>query len=123
MKKIDNTLLQKAVARIVENLDPVAIYLYGSHAYGTPHDDSDIDILIVVEPEDNIPTGCYEKSVLAYSSLRGLKFPAELKVVTRTEFENRSEWISSVERKVREKGKLLYEATKAPKRGRSERVG
>jgi len=122
MKKIDEKLLNKALERIITELDPLAVYLYGSHAYGTPHEDSDIDIMIVVEDDEGISDGCYEKAVQAYRSLRGLKFPAELKVVSETEFENRAKWISSIERRVFEKGKLLYESEKTVRRG-TERVG
>lgn len=40
----------------------------------------------------------------------GLRVPVEVKVVTEAEFERRSHWISSIERIVEEKGKLLYES-------------
>ena len=122
MKNLDKKQLQRALERIVKDLDPVAIYLYGSHAYGIPEEDSDIDILIIVGAEEGMPEGCYKKTVCAYRSLRGLKFPAELKVVSETEFENRSKWISSIERKVLEKGELLYESGKSATTG-TERVG
>jgi hypothetical protein len=42
--------------------------------------------------------------------VRGLFLPAEIKVVTRPEFERRSQWLSSIERVTKEKGKILYEA-------------
>jgi predicted nucleotidyltransferase len=41
----DLTLITEAVTSVVE---PVAIYLFGSYAYGTPNEDSDIDIYAVV---------------------------------------------------------------------------
>lgn len=122
MKKLDKKQLQRALERIVKELDPVAVYLYGSHVYGIPGEDSDIDILIILEAEEGMPEGCYDKTVRAYRSLRGLKFPAELKVVSETEFEDRSKWISSIERKVLEKGQLLYESGKSATAG-TERVG
>ena len=45
MKEIDSDLLKEAVQRIVARLHPERIYLYGSHAYGQPHDNSDVDLL------------------------------------------------------------------------------
>ena len=37
--------------RIVAGYAPEAIILFGSHAYGTPHEDSDIDLLIIKQTE------------------------------------------------------------------------
>jgi predicted nucleotidyltransferase len=107
MKEIDSGLLKEAVQRIVARLHPERIYLYGSHAYGQPHDDSDIDLLIVVD-ESDLPT--HSSAVEAYRSLRGLFLPAEIKVVTQAEFKRRSQWLSSIERVVEQKGKILYES-------------
>lgn len=41
--------IQRIVDRLVEELAPETIILYGSHAYGQPRPDSDIDLLIVKE--------------------------------------------------------------------------
>jgi predicted nucleotidyltransferase len=107
VKKIDPGLLEEAVQRLVAKLQPERIYLYGSHAYGQPHKDSDVDLLIVVSESD---LSTHKKAVEAYRALRGLFLPAEIKVVTREKFEKRSQWLSSIERVVAEKGRLLYES-------------
>lgn len=36
------------VRRIVERFDPDKVILFGSQAYGTPHRDSDVDLLVVM---------------------------------------------------------------------------
>jgi len=107
VKKIDPVLLQEAVQRLVATLQPERIYLYGSHAYGQPHRDSDVDLLIVVTESDP-PT--HRQAVEAYRALRGLFLPVEIKVVTQAEFEKRAQWLSSIERVVAEKGRVLYES-------------
>jgi uncharacterized protein len=96
------------VWRIVSALQPEVIYLYGSHAYGEPHRDSDVDLLIVVS-ESALPP--HKRAVAAYRALRGLRLPAEVKVATRAEFERRAGWTSSIERAVLDKGRVLYEST------------
>lgn len=106
MKTIDPELLQETVRRIVEVLQPETIYLYGSHAYGQPHQDSDVDLLIVVG-DSALPA--YKRSVPAYRALRGLCLPADVRVITRAEFERRARWQSSIERVASDKGKVLYE--------------
>ena len=105
MRNVDRELLNETVRRLVAALQPEEIYLYGSHAYGQPHEDSDVDLLIVVH-DSSLPP--HKRAIEAYRSLRGLFLPAEVKVVTRAEFERRTQWLSSIERVVREKGKVLY---------------
>ena len=107
MKTIDSALLNETVRRIVATFDPLAIYLYGSHAYGQPHQDSDIDLLVVV---DSSPLPPHQRAVAAYQALRGLFAPVEIKVTTRAEFERRAQWQSSIEKIVQEKGRVLYGA-------------
>lgn len=107
MRTIDRELLDEIVRRIVAALQPEAIYLYGSHAYGHPHEDSDVDLLIVVR-DSSLPP--YRRAIEAYRALRGLFLPAEVKVVTHAEFDRRTQWLSSIERVVKEKGKVLYES-------------
>ncbi len=105
VKTLDQSVLSEMVRRLVEALDPEAIYLYGSHAYGTPHEDSDVDLLIIVK-ESTLPP--HRRSVAAYRATRGLFLPIEIRVVTRAEFERRARWHSSVERAALDKGKVLY---------------
>ena len=106
MKTIDPKLLQETIRRIVEALQPQVVYLYGSHAYGQPHADSDLDLLVVVE-DSAVPP--HRRAVPAYRALRGLCLPAEIIVATQAEFERRAQWQSSIERVAAEKGKVLYE--------------
>jgi len=106
MKTVNRQLLDETVRRIVHALQPEEIYLYGSHAYGNPKEDSDVDLFVIIPDSSALPR---KKAIEAYRALRGLFLPAEVKVVTRAEFERRSQWLSSIERIIREKGKLLYD--------------
>lgn len=106
MKVIDQELLERSVQRLVAALDPEAIYLYGSHAYGVPHEDSDVDLLVVIGESPHPPQ---RRAMAAYRALRGLFLPAEIKVVTRDELRHRAQWQTSVERVALEKGHRLYE--------------
>lgn len=108
MKNMDSKLLAKLTERISTVLNPEMIYLYGSHAYGQPHENSDVDLLVVVH-ESKLPP--HKRAIPAYRALRGLFLPAEVKVITREEFDRRSRWVNSIERVVKEKGKVLYESS------------
>jgi len=115
VRSIDQNLFNEIVQRIVTALQPEEIYLYGSHAYGHPREDSDVDLFIIVG-DSSLPP--HIRAIEAYRALRGLMLPVEVKVVTRAEFERRTHWLSSIERVVRERGKVLY----GPRVGRSERM-
>jgi predicted nucleotidyltransferase len=107
MKILKQEMLDSVIRRLVKALAPDSVYLYGSHAYGKPQVDSDIDLLVVVPDQRGTPYSC---SVEACKALRGVGLPVEVKVVTRSKFMERGGWLSSVEHVVRERGRLLYGA-------------
>jgi len=106
MKEIPEGLLEEIVERLKEGLHPDKIILFGSHAYGKPNDDSDIDLLIVL-PESNEPS--YRRAQKAYRYLRGLTAPTELVVTTRQEVEQALTVPSSLITLAFNRGKMLYE--------------
>lgn len=99
--------LAEIVRRLREAFSPVAIYFFGSYAYGTPQSHSDIDLLVVVEDS---PLDPYERDARAYRALRGLGAPKDVQVYTREEFETRAALPVSFERTVKQKGRLVYAA-------------
>jgi uncharacterized protein len=105
MKKIPEGLLEEIVERLKEGLHPDKIILFGSHAYGKPNDDSDIDLLIVL-PESNEPS--YRRASKAYSYLWGLTAPTELVVATQQEIERASRVPASLLNQAVQRGKVLY---------------
>lgn len=46
---VTDEILAEIVRRIVERFDPEQIILFGSYAYGQPHQDSDVDLFVVME--------------------------------------------------------------------------
>ena len=46
MRTLDKNLLETATQRLVAEFQPEQVWLYGSHAWGNPHDDSDVDLLV-----------------------------------------------------------------------------
>jgi predicted nucleotidyltransferase len=90
---------------LVDEFQPEAIYLFGSHAWGQPQPDSDLDIMIIVADSQQSPT---ERARRAYRSLRGIFVPVDVLVKTRAEFERYRSVYASLEAQVHEKGVLLY---------------
>ena len=95
--------------RIVEQLSPLKVYLFGSYAYGTPNADSDYDFYIVV---DDAHADAYEQTVRAYRASRHARTrPVDILVGTNSTFEQKKrESRHTIENEVFRKGILLYDA-------------
>ena len=105
MKECPEDLLDEIVRRLVSALHPVRVYLFGSHASGTPDRDSDIDLLVVVP--DTVPSG-REVARAGRKSLWGLRVPVDLVVCTASEMQKWSRVSCNVIHTAVEKGRLLY---------------
>jgi predicted nucleotidyltransferase len=46
--RVPRAAIRKYVRQIVERFRPEKVILFGSHAYGKPHADSDVDLLVVM---------------------------------------------------------------------------
>jgi uncharacterized protein len=97
--------LTEIIARLKSAFSPVAIYLFGSYAYGAPTSDSDLDLLVVVEDSR---LDVYSRDALGYQSVGAIGVSKDIEVYTRREFEERAALPVSFERTVKEKGRLLY---------------
>jgi predicted nucleotidyltransferase len=51
--KIPREDIQQVVEQIVSRFHPEKVILFGSHAYGDPTEDSDVDLLVVMETRGN----------------------------------------------------------------------
>ena len=105
MKTLDDALLQTATQRLVTEFQPEQIWLYGSHAWGNPHDDSDVDLLVVVPHSDETPI---RRSQRAHRCLRGLRMPKDVLVETRQEVDRVKELKTSLENTILSRGRRLY---------------
>src|SRR5437764_2686323 len=47
-------LIRRFARQVAERFEPEKIILFGSHAYGTPHPDSDVDILVVMPARNEV---------------------------------------------------------------------
>ena len=105
MKQLPNDLLDSITQRLVTNLNPEQIILFGSYAYGEPTEDSDIDLLVIVAHSDE-PR--YRRSRQAYRVLRGIGISKDILVMTRAEVERKANVPSSLINQVLSQGKVLY---------------
>lgn len=87
---------------------PEKVILFGSHAYGRPDEDSDLDLLIIKDtPERPIDRRAAVTRIL--SDPKRL-LPLEVLVLTPQEVRERLEGGDQFLREILEKGEVLYEA-------------
>lgn len=105
VKQLDRELIEEVVRRIVRSVDPEKIILFGSYAYGEPHEDSDLDILVV--KQTNLPR--YKRSVPIYRALADLLIPMDILVYTPQEIEAWKDVPQAFITGVLKEGKVIYE--------------
>ena len=108
---------EKYIQKIVNKLsviNPYLIILFGSYAYGTPHEDSDIDIFVVTN-DDFMPKTFSEKIQYRIKIRKMIyeiseQVPIDLLVHTRPMFNKFKKLNSSFAKEILTNGKNLYES-------------
>ena len=100
--------LPQAIKRIVSELKPEKIILFGSYAYGNPTPDSDVDLLVVIETDGKSKETYRAVSKLLYPR----QFPVDIVIKTPKEVEEALK--GGVDnaffvREIVKKGKVLYD--------------
>src|SRR5438552_19100939 len=97
MQPVSDELLQEMTERLVAQLQPEEIILFGSRAWGTPRDDSDVDLLVILS------TGTHavaDHELRARRCLRGLGVGKDILVRTRDQIERYRDVPASLEAQV-----------------------
>lgn len=112
MNPINNQTIEEVTRRIVAELNPEEIILFGSYAWGTPHKYSDIDLCVIVS--DGIPEfNRIEWGVRALNAINDLMVDVDVMVKTRSDVETFKTVRASLTRKIIEEGRQLYGQSKA----------
>ena len=107
MTPITNELIAEIIRRLVASLHPEEMILFGSYAWGTPHQYSDLDLCVIFD--DDIPEfDRIEWGVRALNALDDLLVDVDVLIKTRLDVETFKTVPASLTRKIVEKGKLLY---------------
>jgi predicted nucleotidyltransferase len=104
---MNSQIIEKVKDKLKEAYKPKVIYLFGSHAWGRPDEQSDLDVLIVVDKSDEKP---YKRPRKGFESLRGLKIAKDIIVYTIDEFEELATDVTTLCYKIKKEGIKLYEA-------------
>ena len=101
----NDAALRALVEKIVEPADPVAVYLFGSRVMGDHADDSDYDLMIVVN--DSLPAERVNVQE-AFKLIEGRSVPVDALLVRRTRFEEEKHLVGTMSYEVACDGRLLH---------------
>ncbi len=90
--------------RIAHQFDPDKIILFGSYAYGTPGEYSDVDLLVIMPFEGN----GFDKSLEILERVDP-RFPIDLVVRRPEDTERRYREFDPLIREALDRGRILYE--------------
>lgn len=100
--------LRPAIQKIVDELHPEKIILFGSYAYGKPTPHSDVDLLVILKTNASLK----ERSWMVSRLLLPRPFPVDLLVKTPQEIEKALKSGDFFVQEILERGKVLYERDK-----------
>src|ERR1700682_3539433 len=97
------SVIRRFAHQVAERFGPDRIILFGSHAYGTPHADSDVDILVVMPARNQL-----DQAFKIHSTLLP-PFPRDIIVRTPHNMRWRLAEGESFLTEITTRGKVLYE--------------
>lgn len=100
-------VLREIIGRLIAEVQPCRIYLFGSRARGDSGAESDYDLLLLVEHPTEPP---YRLSQRAYRVLRGIPAAVDVLVWDRETFESRLHLPASFPATVVREGRLVHAA-------------
>lgn len=111
---MNNSKYIKEITKKLETINPYLIILFGSYAYGTANEDSDIDILVVTNdnfiPKDFDDRLKYRLSIKRVIRETAKKVPIDLLIYSKPMFKKFIELDSSFSKEILTNGKKLYES-------------
>jgi len=105
VKIIPSGVLEEAVERLKAEFQPEEIYLFGSHAWGTPDENSDVDLMVIVPDSEE---RSIKRMQRAHQCLSGIGFAKDVLVPTRAQVDRYKHLRASLFHKVLAKGRKLY---------------
>jgi len=98
--------MNQLVQRIVKEIHPLRIILFGSMATGTFGADSDIDLLVVM------PEGVHRRRTaqMLYRKIRGIEAPFDIIVATPSDLEKHKNNIGLIYKTILQEGREVYAA-------------
>jgi predicted nucleotidyltransferase len=104
--RVTELAVREAVERIVQEVHPTRIILFGSMARNEQRAESDVDLLVVM------PDGTHKRHTaqMLYRKLRGLPVPVDVLVTTEADLVRQKDNPGLIYRTILQEGRQLYAA-------------
>ena len=109
MAEATEEVIAEMVAKIVQEVDPERVYLFGSRARGDAREDSDVDFLIVKGAGFDPQTERRREIAKVRRALAECPMDMDLLLYTTVEVDHRRDGRNNVVARALREGKLLYE--------------
>ena len=104
MEPITDELIQEIKNRIIIEVHPDKIILFGSYAYGNPTKDSDLDLLVIMPSEEPM----HSRVTRIRKLVRDIPIPKDIIVYTPQEVEKWKDASVAFITSIIRKGKVIY---------------
>ena len=109
MAQLSNTVLDRMVQKIVEEVDPEQVILFGSHARGDARAESDVDLVVVESEPFGQERSRRQETARLYRSLAGFGVAKDILLYSRDEVEYWRDSLNHVLARALREGRALYE--------------
>jgi len=115
--RVTPALLSGIALRIVGAFKPERVILFGSHAYGTPRPESDVDLMVIMPTRQSMA-----RRIMSVAAVAEVPFlPMDVLVFTPREIRERLRLRDPFITEVLTKGRVLYRRGAARRMGRKSR--
>lgn len=97
--------LSEVTRLLVAAYQPEQVVLFGSHAWGEPDENSDVDLLVVLSKSDEPAS---RRAAAGYRSLFGVGVPCDVWVRTREEVLREARLPTTLTHKIIREGRVLH---------------
>jgi len=102
---VDTKMIEEVKNRLIKTYNPSEIYIFGSYAWGCPDEDSDLDLVVVV---DHLEKDRYKAMADGHKALMDLRLSKDILLFTQEEFDERAANVTTLCYKIKHKGKQIY---------------
>lgn len=97
--------IEEVKQKLIKTYKPLEIYIFGSYAWGCPDEDSDLDLLIIIEKYDK---NRHQTLVDGHKALMYMDISKDILVLTQEEFEKYSVDRRMLYFKIKQQGTKIY---------------
>jgi predicted nucleotidyltransferase len=109
MTQVTDTLIDRMVQAIVDEVDPEQVILFGSRGRGDERQDSDVDLVVVEAAPFGPKRSRHKEMVRLYHAVAGFPVAADVLVYSRDDVDYWRDSLNHVLARALREGKVLYE--------------